>query len=1290
MLSRAQVNIKMVQALTILSALQLFSEGVPGAEGSGEPYGISRGVVEGAARAGSVLNPQNTRELDLRPGVPALSQVSQESAPSHLDSNRPISSQGDAQKPEMPSCNRGQGVLRYERLSDVQLARSSSDTDIVRLSEIPSDVIFKCQDFCLKDRTSQSLPQLCGSFDFVPGKRFSSKIEYTESKCFLAMPEDTPGKLPQYKIAKDYYHYREVCYSGDGTDKPTVATDCPDRFYVMERVMGKRFMPKGAREVNANSLEECQQMCLNQATEDPLMATSICRAGTFDHRRARCYLSTYTRRTHPNEFIDDSIFDYFENSCLDVERRCPEGKLFWTKEVNAEMIGPYDTLLYQNLTVEECKTKCLSNANIYCRSIEYDERSKTCVLSDEDSVSRPEHIRQSLSDQNIYLELTCIDGYNMEPVNTISPSADQRDRQPLSDRNLRKVQTAFQLFRKRKLALSPGFKERGREGTKVSLAECLDACLEERSFVCRSAIYSQSQQLCRLSEFDRVNGNLVMDFDFDYFENLMSGSNPADSNFPGSRPFNFDSNSGRFRPINFDTDNRNTNNFVSGSRFDGSNNQFYDSGSGFSSGGGGFSSSGSRYDNSGSGFGSFSSSGAGGFGTSSDSRFGTADSDRLGGGNVGNSFVSREDRFSNAFNRFHEDNINRGSSGADTDRFGFGTTGNRVGGSGPFESSGAASGFGGTSGSFGSRGTGGTRVTGVDRFAGGTSGSVFGAGVQSSGADVGSLRGGGIGGGSRFSDNNRFSGNSFSNSRTSSFGFGPAFGSDSSSSFGASGFTNNFGTGSSQFGLGRPGFGGPGATNGIIDDNFQVSQQCNPDGSMEFMLRTVDAFRGRVYTFGYYDKCFYRGGGSTINVLKISPPRGFPDCGTSRYGDTTTNIVVVQFADGVMTSKDKRYNLTCTTVGPGDTVVTSAYIGAGIGAPIPIEYLPEESRLDSQVRLQILYSGRPTTTVAVGDPLTFRIESLAGRGFVSDIFATDVVARDLLTGRAIELIDGRGCPVQEEIFPALGKARSGDGLETRFSAFKIPESNMIVFEARVRMCRRECDPAICNVGRGRAEVYSYGKRRRRSAEGVGEEEFDPSKLIQGKNDANSTTEEVEEPPLPAQDLDKELPKDMFSEEEAKVNEVIRVYMNEDEAEEFRSVEAAELVSGVCISPSEYYSLIAGLMVCVLLLLASFFVMALCYRRHKKLAEKNAVADESNPRKHRSGFPGSHPRTVNQPARQVYFPSIDDKSQSNYDHDLNVRSSRENRFADPSEPIYTDPNLFERSPKDPTTSCTVKL
>lgn len=48
------------------------------------------------------------------------------------------------------------------------------------------------------------------------------------------------------------------------------------------------------------------------------------------------------------------------------------------------------------------------------------------------------------------------------------------------------------------------------------------------------------------------------------------------------------------------------------------------------------------------------------------------------------------------------------------------------------------------------------------------------------------------------------------------------------------------------------------------------------------------------------------------------------------------------------------------------------------GSPIPIEYLPAENTLSSRVRLMILYQGRPTTTIAVGDPLTFRLEAQEG------------------------------------------------------------------------------------------------------------------------------------------------------------------------------------------------------------------------------------------------------------------------------------------------------------------------
>lgn len=56
----------------------------------------------------------------------------------------------------------------------------------------------------------------------------------------------------------------------------------------------------------------------------------------------------------------------------------------------------------------------------------------------------------------------------------------------------------------------------------------------------------------------------------------------------------------------------------------------------------------------------------------------------------------------------------------------------------------------------------------------------------------------------------------------------------------------------------------------------------------------------------------------------------------------------------------------------------------------------------------ILYQGRPTTTIAVGDPLTFKLESMDGTGYATDMFATNVVARDPYSGRSVQLIDRFG------------------------------------------------------------------------------------------------------------------------------------------------------------------------------------------------------------------------------------------------------------------------------------------
>lgn len=63
------------------------------------------------------------------------------------------------------------------------------------------------------------------------------------------------------------------------------------------------------------------------------------------------------------------------------------------------------------------------------------------------------------------------------------------------------------------------------------------------------------------------------------------------------------------------------------------------------------------------------------------------------------------------------------------------------------------------------------------------------------------------------------------------------------------------------------------------------------------------------------------------------------------------------------------------------------------------------------------------------------------------------------------------------VFPELGRSRDHDSLEARFNAFKIPESNFLVFEATVKTCREGCQPAYCNGAAGRSEP-SFGRRRR--------------------------------------------------------------------------------------------------------------------------------------------------------------------------------------------------------------------
>lgn len=78
----------------------------------------------------------------------------------------------------------------------------------------------------------------------------------------------------------------------------------------------------------------------------------------------------------------------------------------------------------------------------------------------------------------------------------------------------------------------------------------------------------------------------------------------------------------------------------------------------------------------------------------------------------------------------------------------------------------------------------------------------------------------------------------------------------------------------------------------------EVSQTCNEEG-MEFTLRTPEGFTGRIYTYGFYDRCFFRGNGGTANILRISGPQGYPECGTQRVNRLVISVrtLLLHFRD---------------------------------------------------------------------------------------------------------------------------------------------------------------------------------------------------------------------------------------------------------------------------------------------------------------------------------------------------------------------------------------------------------
>lgn len=211
----------------------------------------------------------------------------------------------------------------------------------------------------------------------------------------------------------------------------------------------------------------------------------------------------------------------------------------------------------------------------------------------------------------------------------------------------------------------------------------------------------------------------------------------------------------------------------------------------------------------------------------------------------------------------------------------------------------------------------------------------------------------------------------------------------------------------------------------------------------------------------------------------------------------------------------------------------------------------------------------------------------------------------------------RRCPVDPFVFPELDKLRSGDQLEARFNAFKIPESNFLVFEATVRTCREGCQPAYCQGASGRNEP-SFGRRRRSLNDTDDDDDNDDDDDVDADSNM-SESQQINGALIVSSAKRNGTGSDDDNDDEntidfpEQVREMIEVFESREEIEN-ESIPRKLVAPSetMCISPSEYHGLVVAIVLLMLLLFSITLAAGLAYRRYWKTVLKNRSFDTASP------------------------------------------------------------------------------
>lgn len=248
------------------------------------------------------------------------------------------------------------GIFTYEKITG-HVLRSAITTPV----DLPNYSSFGVTGWC---RESCDQAQLnCPAFT----------INYANNRC-ERIDRNTQGRANDLIAKEGESYFEKICLR-----VPQIMTQCQDKFWAFERVLGHELAPVlYVKTLNfVQSRRDCEEYCL-QEREFP------CRSALYNDETTECRLSPEDRRTSPGHYYRSRSMkvNYLENQCVRAHSSCPY--------VRTSDSYPTYTDIVETASVasrEMCEKMCNDNRHFLCRSYAYYSSNGQCFLSGDDSAS---------------------------------------------------------------------------------------------------------------------------------------------------------------------------------------------------------------------------------------------------------------------------------------------------------------------------------------------------------------------------------------------------------------------------------------------------------------------------------------------------------------------------------------------------------------------------------------------------------------------------------------------------------------------------------------------------------------------------------------------------------------------------------------------------------------------------------------------------------------------------------------------------------------------------------------